>query len=147
VVSQDLNFYRREAWNFLGYFVWKITILHQKILFFSIPEWGTKIFGVFRVKNHIFSNFRGGTPPGSAPAVKISTFIATIHIKGLLIRKGLEIPQIFSCLIQELKKIRFFGVKSWFFTRNTPKSFTPPSARGNCFKCAPPPNLKSWIRP
>jgi hypothetical protein len=26
------------------------------------------------------------------------------------------------------KKIWFFGVKSWFFTRNTPKMFAPPSA-------------------
>jgi hypothetical protein len=46
----------------------------------------------------------------------------------------------------KLEKIRFFGVKSWFFTRNTPKNFPPPSARRNFFKCAPP-NLKSWIRP
>ena len=34
-----------------------------------------------------------------------------------------------------------------FFTRNTPKIFVPPSARCNFLKCAPPPNLKSWIRP
>ena len=27
-----------------------------------------------------------------------------------------------------MEKIRFFGVKSWFFTRNTPKVFAPPSA-------------------
>ena len=40
----------------------------------------------------------------------------------------------------------FFGVNSWFFTRNTPKIFAPPSARRNFFKCAPP-NLKAWIRP
>ena len=46
----------------------------------------------------------------------------------------------------KLEKIWFFGVKSWFFTRNTPKIFAPPSARRNFFKCAPP-NLKSWIRP
>ena len=39
----------------------------------------------------------------------------------------------------KLKKIWFFGVKSWFFTRNTPTIFAPPS------KCTPP-NLKSWIR-
>ena len=39
-----------------------------------------------------------------------------------------------------------FCVKSWFFTRNTPKMFAPPSARRNFFKCAPP-SLKSWIRP
>ena len=42
---------RRETRKLLGYFVWKITILRQKILFFS--------------------NFRGGArrvlPPGSAP--------------------------------------------------------------------------------
>jgi hypothetical protein len=44
------------------------------------------------------------------------------------------------------EKIWFFGVKSWFFTRNTPKIFAPPSARCIFFKCAPP-NLKSWIRP
>ena len=47
---------RREARKFLGYFVWKITILRQKIIFFS--------------------NFRGGArrvrpPPGSAPVLYI----------------------------------------------------------------------------
>ena len=46
----------------------------------------------------------------------------------------------------KLEKIRFFGVKSWFFSRNTPKIFAPPFVRRNFFKCAPP-NLKSWIRP
>ena len=38
----------------------------------------------------------------------------------------------------KLKKIWFFGVKSWFFTRNTPKIFAPSSARRNLFKCPPP---------
>jgi hypothetical protein len=59
----------------LGYFVWKITILRQKIIFFPIAEGGTKIFGVFRVKNHnftpknnIFPNFRGGRVPGAPPS-------------------------------------------------------------------------------
>ena len=33
---------------------------------------------------------------------------------------------------------KIFGVKSWFFTRNIPKFFAPPSARRNFFKCAPP---------
>ena len=42
----------------------------------------------------------------------------------------------------KLEKIWFFGVNSWFFTRNTPKIFAPLSARRNSFKCAPP-NLKS----
>ena len=47
---------------------------------------------------------------------------------------------------QNWEKIWFFGVKSWFFTRNTPTIFAPPSARRNFFKCAHP-NLKSLIRP
>ena len=38
----------------------------------------------------------------------------------------------------KIGKIWFFGVKSWFFTRNTPKIFAPPSARRKFFKCAPP---------
>ena len=37
----------------------------------------------------------------------------------------------------KLEKIRFFGIKSWFFTRNTPKIFAPTSAWHNVFKCAP----------
>ena len=37
-----------------------------------------------------------------------------------------------------LEKIWFFGIKSWFFTRNTQKNFSPPSTRRNFFKCAPP---------
>ena len=40
---------RREARTFLGYFVWKITILRPKIIFFS--------------------NFRGGAPPWIRPWV------------------------------------------------------------------------------
>ena len=47
---------RREARKCLGYFVWKITILRQKILFFPIAEGGANIFGVFRVKNHPLCN-------------------------------------------------------------------------------------------
>jgi hypothetical protein len=45
----------------------------------------------------------------------------------------------------KLEKIRFFGVKSWFFTRNTPNISAPPSAWRNFLSA--PPNLKSWIRP
>jgi hypothetical protein len=36
------------------------------------------------------------------------------------------------------KNMIFFGVKSWFFTRNTRTIFAPPSARRKFFKCAPP---------
>ena len=37
-----------------------------------------------------------------------------------------------------LEKIWFFGLKSWFFTRNTSTIFAPPSARRNFFKFTPP---------
>ena len=37
----------------------------------------------------------------------------------------------------KLEKISFFGVKSWFFTRNTPTIFSSPSAGRNFLKWAP----------
>ena len=78
----------------MGYFVWKITILRQIIIFFPIAEGGAYIVGVFRVKNHDFTsknhivvNFRGGArrvrppppppppPPGSAPDLVLKSVI------------------------------------------------------------------------
>ena len=46
----------------------------------------------------------------------------------------------------KIGKNMIFCVKSWFFTRNTPNIFAPSTARRDFFKCAYPPNLKSWIR-
>jgi hypothetical protein len=46
---------RRAERKFLGYFVWKITILRQKIIFLPIAEGGANIYEVFRVKNHDFT--------------------------------------------------------------------------------------------
>ena len=72
---------RREARKFLGYFVWKITILCQKIIFFPIAEGGAKFLGYFVWKitilrqKIIFFPILGGTragctlPPGSAPCM------------------------------------------------------------------------------
>jgi hypothetical protein len=68
----------------------KITILRQKILFFTIEEGGANIFGIFRVKNHdftpknhIFSNFRGGraagAPPPLDPPLNTNKFPVSIH--------------------------------------------------------------------
>ena len=58
----------------LGYFVWKNSILRQKIIFFPIVEGGAKNIGVFRVKNHDFTpknhfffQFQGGRAPGAPP--------------------------------------------------------------------------------
>ena len=55
-------------------------------------------------------------------------------------------PKNFHASLCIWKKSDFFGAKSWFFTRNTPKFFAPPFARRNFFKCTPP-NMKSLIRP
>ena len=58
ISCEKSRFYAKKSYFFqiaevgakiLGFFVWKITILRQKIIFFS--------------------NFRGGAPPGSAPAI------------------------------------------------------------------------------
>jgi hypothetical protein len=46
-------------------------------------------------------------------------------------------PKNFRTSLRKWKKIVLFGVKSWFFTRNTSKIVAPPSARRNFFKCAP----------
>ena len=55
-------------------------------------EGGAKILGVFRVKNHdftqknhIFSNFRGGArsgcaPPGSAPGISLFSLVISVNI-------------------------------------------------------------------
>jgi hypothetical protein len=61
----------------LGYFVWKITILRQKIILFPIAEGGAKILGYFVWKitilhqKIIFFPILGGgrAPPESAPAI------------------------------------------------------------------------------
>ena len=43
----------------------------------------------------------------------------------------------------KIGKKKNLDIKSWFFTRNTPKMFAPLFARRNFFKCAPPPPL-TW---
>ena len=43
-----------------------------------------------------------------------------------------------ACAPLKLEKIWFFCVKSWFFTRNTPKIFASRSTWRNYFKCTPP---------
>ena len=85
---------------------------------------------------------------------KINTKISTSFRRSMLISFWIDVPGAdqgggrtrCAPLPYNWKKYDFFGVKSWFFTRNTPKIFAPPSARRNFFKCAPP-NFKSWIRP
>ena len=48
-----------------------------------------------------------------------------------------EYPKNVHAFLHNWKKIWFFGVKSWFFTWNTPKKIVPPSALHNFFECAP----------
>jgi hypothetical protein len=52
-----------------------------------------------------------------------------------------------SHLPPQLEKIWFFGVKSWFFTRNNPKFFAPPSTRRNFLLSAPPLAWNPWFAP
>jgi hypothetical protein len=64
----------REARKLLGYFLWKITILRQKIISFSIAKEARKCFGYFVWKITIFLRqkilffpFLGGCAPGASP--------------------------------------------------------------------------------
>ena len=76
---------------------------------------------------------------------KINTKISTSFRRSILISFWIDVPGAdqgggrtrCAPLPYNWKKYDFFGVKSWFFTRNTPKMFAPPSARCNFFKCAP----------
>ena len=89
---------RREARKILGYFVWKITILRQKIIFLPIAEGGAKFVWVFRVKNHdftpnfFFSNFRGGArrvrpppldPPLNLNYIYVAPSVCVYHILSI----------------------------------------------------------------
>ena len=85
---------------------------------FTSLEW---LNSIFRIKTKIRVNYQ----------TDIVSY--SVHIRGGFRGGGAPgAPPL------KLEKIRFFGIKSWFFTRNTPKFFAPPSARRNFFKCAPP---------
>jgi hypothetical protein len=71
---------------------------------------------------------QGRTQRGAHPAPKIG--------KNMIFWRKIVIfhtkyPKNVRPLPPQLDKIRFFGVKSWFFTRNTPTILAPPSARCN----------------
>ena len=69
---------------------------------------------------------------------KINTKISTSFRRSMLISFWIDVPGgAHAPPPLKLEKIWFYGVKSWFFTRNTPTIFAPPSARRNFFKCAP----------
>ena len=76
---------------------------------------------------------------------KINAKISTSFRRSMLISFWIDVPgvdpggkaQPVRSPTLQLEKIWFFGVKSWFFTRNSTKIFAPPSARRNFFNCAP----------
>jgi hypothetical protein len=89
---------------------------------------------------------QGRIQRGGAPGARPPKFGKNMIFWRKIVIFHTKYPNNFRASLRKWKKIVFFGVKSWFFTRNTSKIFAPPSARRNFFKCAPP-NLKSWIRP
>ena len=89
---------KKIAPKFVGYFVGKIKIFRQKVIFFSIAEGSTKFweyfvlkFTIFTPKNHIFSNFMGahtGCTPWIRPCIldklKIRTWFTPKNIEKIL---------------------------------------------------------------
>jgi hypothetical protein len=150
-ISSFLTFIKGDN-QFISRLYIKVTrgVAHLKEL--RRAEGGANILGVFRVKNHdfmpknhIFSNFRGGAwirpgiyriiTAGFSPVVLLPLYII---LKWIDCRPWWMLGRKRFLNSRKLEKIRFFGIKSWFFTRNTPKMFAPPSARRNSFKCATP---------
>jgi hypothetical protein len=100
---------RREARTLLGYFVWKITILRQKIIFFM---------------SRTFWLWNRSTTTVTSNKLLILVIISVWTFKG-----DVTVPTKIG------KDKIFFGVKSWFFTRNTQKMFAPPSRIGKNMIC------------
>ena len=70
---------RREARKFLGYFVWKITILRQKIIFFQLRREARKFVGYFVWKITILRQRGGGRrvrPPLDPPLYWFTCYLA-----------------------------------------------------------------------
>jgi hypothetical protein len=79
------------------------------------------------------SIFRGGsrgarTPPKIGKNIIFLRKIVIFHTKY---------PKNVHASLRNWKKYDFLGVKSWFFTRNTPTFFEPPSARRNFLSATP----------
>ena len=79
---------------------------------------------------HFEGRIQGGRPPKIGKNMIFWRKIVIFHTKY---------PKIFRVSLRNWKEYDFLAVKSCFFTRNTPKFFSPPFARRNFFKCAPPP--------
>jgi hypothetical protein len=121
----------------------KIVIFHTKYPKIFVPP---SVFGVFRVKNHdftpinhIFFNCGGRHENFGVFRVKNHDFTPKNHIFS-------------KC---EGRREIFIGVKSLFFTQNTPKMFTPPSAIGKnkifwrkivIFHTKYPKNFRAFLR-
>ena len=117
-------------------------------------------FFFFYLFSHIFPNSMSiNTVPVKSRILEIAMDTPNFHSIITTYRKWFKIHQFFfhpAC--HTFSNSIFRGApgaplppikleKIWFFTRNTPKMFAPPSARRNFFKCSPtPPNLKSRIR-
>jgi hypothetical protein len=90
VKNHDFFQLRREARKLLGYFVWKITILRQKIIFFPILEGGGGAPGtpppcIAKIPHPIYYN------PMSSPPQK-SHLCQTEMISRVVFVQNLEYP-------------------------------------------------------
>jgi hypothetical protein len=75
----------------------------------------------------------------------VSCFTIKIAFQTIIYRIFNSLPTDTIKVVHDIfTKIWFVGVKSWFFRRNPPTIFPPPSARRHFFKCAPA-NLKPCI--
>jgi hypothetical protein len=85
-------------------------------------------------------SIRGGNSSPITTKSHMDTFFNFFSNKIQSLLSGADPGGCTQCVpppLLKLEKMWFFGIKSLFFTRNTPTIFAPPSARCNFFNCAP----------
>ena len=122
--KSDFFQWRREARKFLGYIVWKITILRQKIIFFPIL---------------------GGSRAGGAPPLDPPLQLAAINVRLDYLLPGILMP--ITCI--KRKMVTILSVWSFFFFIFTAsanpmcyQTFLTPLVSSNLF-CTQRYNMKS----
>ena len=90
-----------------------------------------------KIHMYMYVIYRGG-PRGGTPGTRPPKIGKNIICLRKIVIFHTNYPKSLCASFRNWKKYDFFVVKSWFFTRNSPKMFAPPSARRNLFKCTPP---------
>jgi hypothetical protein len=138
-----LDFSQPAPWHFFSIYLWWLSI---KMYWNMSSHWLSLRIKYGKKVLKTISNMTKFYCPNKSIYYffKINTKISTSFRRSMLISFGIDVPgadpwgRAHPARVPTLtlEKLWFFGVKSWFFTRNTPTIFAPPCARHTFFKCA-----------